>query len=59
MVYVFVNIAPHWGFWFVVIFGVGVSILPDIVIKWFRQSVDPADWQILRVLCHSTSFALL
>jgi len=48
MVYVFLNLAPHWGYWFMVMFGVGVAVLPDIVIKWFRQSLDPADWQILR-----------
>lgn len=49
MVYVFSNLATHMGFWFLVVWAVGVAVLPDIVIKWFRQSLDPADWQILRV----------
>ena len=47
--YVFLNLSQHAQFWLMVMLVVGISILPDIAIKWFRQSLDPADWQILRV----------
>lgn len=58
MVYLFSNLSKHAGFWFVVMWAVGVSILPDIVVKWFRQSISPADWQILRVCFIHPSFWL-
>lgn len=37
------------AYWLQSILLVGIALIPDIFVKWWRQIVSPYDWQILRV----------